>query len=171
MDNKVREKPACSDLLEEVDDEFARYFRGLGYDVTWDCNRRGRWYEVSRGKVVVCQVDLHVSLGTFLADLPDHLAGRPGSSGETYVLNCPDLGLLGELQARAKVLPPHLDVVGKLRGMEVGLPSDADVLRVCEAAALEIERLRRGLLEVAAMGEGPFNRQSVRAREVYLGGV
>ena len=32
----------------------------------------------------------------------------------------------------------------------------------------EIERLRAGLLEIAAMGETPFNRQSVRAREILI---
>ena len=32
----------------------------------------------------------------------------------------------------------------------------------------EIDRLRAGLKEIASMGDGPFNRQSIRARELLL---
>jgi hypothetical protein len=38
-------------------------------------------------------------------------------------------------------------------------------------AELSIESLLTGLLEIAKMGEGPFNRQSVRAREIFMENV
>lgn len=50
----------------------------------------------------------------------------------------------------------------------VGGRSVPEVDRLCEEAAREIDRLNAGLLEIARMGEIPFNRQSVRAREIYV---
>jgi hypothetical protein len=63
------------------------------------------------------------------------------------------------------------DVVVQLRALHVSVGGLAvpEVDRICEAGAREIERLRTGLHEIASMSECPFNRQSVRAREVYLG--
>lgn len=46
--------------------------------------------------------------------------------------------------------------------------SSVELRRVSVVALAEIARLRRGLVEVASMGEGSFSRQSVRAREIVL---
>jgi hypothetical protein len=69
----------------------------------------------------------------------------------------------------AKYMVP--DVVVQLRALHVivGGLAVPEVDRICEEGAREIERLRTGLHEIASMGEGPFNRQSVRAREIYIG--
>jgi hypothetical protein len=64
----------------------------------------------------------------------------------------------------------YAEVVAELRALHVSIGSKLipEVERICERSAKEIERLRAGLLEIAAMGEGPFNRQSVRAREILI---
>lgn len=63
------------------------------------------------------------------------------------------------------------DVVVELRALHVSVGGKLipEVERICGRGAVEIERLRAGLLEIAKMGEGPFNRQSIRAREILVG--
>lgn len=63
------------------------------------------------------------------------------------------------------------DVVKELRALRVSVDDEyvSEVERICERGAKEIERLRAGLFEIIKMGEGPFNRQSVRAREILIG--
>ena len=63
------------------------------------------------------------------------------------------------------------DVVLELRALHVpvGARLIPEVERICERGAKEIERLRAGLLEIAKMNGEPFNRQSVRAREIFIG--
>ena len=63
------------------------------------------------------------------------------------------------------------DVVVELRALHVSVDGKLipEVERICGRGAKEIERLRAGLLEIAKMGEGPFNHQSIRAREVLIG--
>jgi hypothetical protein len=66
-----------------------------------------------------------------------------------------------------------MEIVRDLRGFHVSVGGRdlPEVDELCERAAREIERLRAGLLEIARMGvhQDPFNRQSVRAREIYIG--
>ena len=51
-----------AELVSDIDDEFSRFFRGLGYDVTWDFSRNERdcWYEILDGDRMICQVDFGV---------------------------------------------------------------------------------------------------------------
>ena len=65
----------------------------------------------------------------------------------------------------------EVDVVQELRALHVSLNGKVvpEVDSTCERGAREIERLRSGLHEIASMGGEPFNRQSVRAREIYIG--
>jgi hypothetical protein len=46
----AEEEPEMN-ILDNIDDEFARYFHKLGYAVTWDFAKRGRrrWYEIFDG--------------------------------------------------------------------------------------------------------------------------
>jgi hypothetical protein len=64
----------------------------------------------------------------------------------------------------------YTEVVEELRALHVTIGNKPipEVERICERGAKEIERLSKGLIEIAAMGEEPFNRQSVRAREILL---
>jgi hypothetical protein len=62
----------------------------------------------------------------------------------------------------------YAEVVIELRHVSIGGKLIPEVERICERGAMEIERLRAGLIEIAAMGEEPFNRQSVRAREILI---
>jgi hypothetical protein len=66
---------------------------------------------------------------------------------------------------------PQPDVVLELRALHVSVNNKLvpEVERICEKAAQEIERLRAGLLEIVRMNADPFNRQSVRAREIFIG--
>ena len=79
------------DFLSEVDDEFASFFRKLGYTVTWDFDRNGKWYEIwgtePGERRLICQVDKHVPLKAFLQDLPSLVEGKSGDSGVDYVVN------------------------------------------------------------------------------------
>jgi hypothetical protein len=67
----------------------------------------------------------------------------------------------------------YAEVVIELRALHVliggnFIPEVERICEICERGAMEIERLRAGLIEIAAMGEEPFNRQSVRAREILI---
>jgi hypothetical protein len=65
------------------------------------------------------------------------------------------------------------DIVEQLRTINTLMVAvdDGELARVCDVAAMEIERLRSGLTEIAGMGSDPFSRQSVRAREIVIGSV
>lgn len=82
-------RKAAEQALKPVDDEFARYFRSLGYEVDWDYDRRGaKWYEILYDGQMICQVDFGVPLEHFLQDLPLLAAGQPGTSSSDYVVRC-----------------------------------------------------------------------------------
>lgn len=90
----------------EVNDATARYFRDLGYVVTWDYRGRERWYEILKGSTMVCQFDFGVPLRDLFMDLPHLLAGRSGPSTSDYKLNCVQLPLLRELYEKMRAQPP-----------------------------------------------------------------
>lgn len=94
------------DPLIEVDDDIAKYFRKLGYVVTWDYGRGERWYEILKGCELVCQFDFGVPLVDLYTDLPYMLRGQGGPSKSSYVLNCQDKSLLTELYRKMKSTPP-----------------------------------------------------------------
>jgi hypothetical protein len=74
-----------AEVTAQVDDEFARFFRALGFQVDWDFSKRDglRWYEIIDDGKLLCQVDMHVSLSEFLADLPHFAAGGQRGVGPT----------------------------------------------------------------------------------------
>lgn len=78
------EKPTLVDVTKKVDDEFARFFRSKGFDVTWDFRGHKRWYEIYLGERLYCQVDSHVPLADFLEDLPELAEGKQGTSKTRY---------------------------------------------------------------------------------------
>ena len=74
-------------IYEDVNDEFSQYFRGLGYVVSWDFNKQGRWYEILDPitSKMLCQVDLGTPLVYFLEDLEQFVQGKEGTSPSDYV--------------------------------------------------------------------------------------
>jgi hypothetical protein len=97
------------DVLCEVDDDFARFFRSLGYTVTWDFDRRRTeyWYEILDGEHMVCQVDYGVPLAHFLEDLPALAEDRRGTSASNYTVSCSpsEASRMRELARRALEYP------------------------------------------------------------------
>jgi hypothetical protein len=104
---------SAAELTQEVDDEFARYFRGLGFTVTWDFSKKTgeRWYEIlDEDNALVAQVDFGTPLEEFLTDVPHFLAGQAEAPFETargigptnYTCNATNSGLR-EILRRQKV--------------------------------------------------------------------
>lgn len=58
-------------LSTEASDDIAVYFRGLGYDISMDFNtRKGeRWYEISDGDGMFCQIDFGAELRHLVTDM------------------------------------------------------------------------------------------------------
>jgi hypothetical protein len=95
---------APSPCQSDVDGELVRFFRGLGYTVTWDFDKQHTeyWHELYDGEGLVCQVDFGVPLAHFLEDLPLLAEGRHGTSATAYTVNCSDVARLRELARRAR---------------------------------------------------------------------
>jgi hypothetical protein len=90
-----------AEILKPLDDDVSRYFRLLGYGVTWDFSRKHecKWYEVMDGERLVCQIDFGVPLADILEDLPLLAEGKPGTSKSDYSIrteNDEDFKLLGQ---------------------------------------------------------------------------
>jgi hypothetical protein len=76
-------------ITENIDDEFSRFFESLGYQISWDFDRRSRWYEIldpDTGKLL-CQVDIGTPVSDFLEDLEQFVCGKDGTSSHDYVCN------------------------------------------------------------------------------------
>lgn len=97
--------------FDDVKDDLAGFFRGLGYVVTWDYDARGRWYEFLDAEGLVCQLDDKATLDAFLEDLPELIEGRSGTSSVSYEIRCPTKNMgrfrvLAERAIAARGLPP-----------------------------------------------------------------
>jgi hypothetical protein len=74
----------------EIDDEVTRFFRSLGYWVTWDFSRESRekWYEIYDGDELVYQADVGVPLADLLEDLECFARGKEqGTSASNYTVS------------------------------------------------------------------------------------
>jgi hypothetical protein len=80
-------------LGEEVVDEFSCFFRKLGYHVTWDYDRKGKYYEIytqdepDHPGRLICQCPFGIPLSVVLQDLPWWAEDKKGDSGVDYVVN------------------------------------------------------------------------------------
>lgn len=56
---------------QDVDDEVSRYFRSLGFEITWDFRHenRTRWYEIFVDGELVAQIDFGVPLARLIEDM------------------------------------------------------------------------------------------------------
>jgi hypothetical protein len=95
-------------LIEPIDDEFARYFRALGYEVTWDFQRKTgeHWYEIYEGGVLLCQISKKAPLAEFLDDLPHFAEGRRGVGPTDYWIACEDDEKLRAIATRVQEAKP-----------------------------------------------------------------
>jgi len=83
-------------VLANVDDEVTRFFRSVGYTVTWDFRGAARWHEIYEGDEMLLQIDMGPSLADILRDLPLLAEGKPGTSASDY-------GVRGSLENLKKV--------------------------------------------------------------------
>jgi hypothetical protein len=78
---------------QEKDGEVRDYFEKLGYDVSWDFNKRSgeRWWEISNknGKLIV-QIDMDVPLSDIVEDICQFHQGKLGTSKSDYELSGPE---------------------------------------------------------------------------------
>jgi hypothetical protein len=95
--------------FSEVHDEFADFFRCLGFIVTWDFSKRtgDHWYEIYAGQELLCQVDFGVPLGDFLEDLRHFARGStkgaeraPSREHPDYECRCDDTAKLKRILVR-----------------------------------------------------------------------
>lgn len=52
------------------------FFESLGYEVTWDYNRRDAWWEIMDASGMICQIDTYVPLSAIKADMACFYAGK-----------------------------------------------------------------------------------------------
>jgi hypothetical protein len=78
-----------TEALSDVHDDFAEFWRGLGFVVTWDYDRKGKWYEILSGDRLLLQVDFEVTLTAFVEDLPLLAEGKNGTSNVYYEIRGP----------------------------------------------------------------------------------
>jgi hypothetical protein len=91
---------------QDVNDEVSSYFRGLGFEVTWDFSKRSghRWYEIYDGRTLLCQIDMGVPLASILLDLPLLAIDALGmSTGIDYTVACDDTSKLRLICSRMEM--------------------------------------------------------------------
>jgi len=72
--------------LAHVDDDVCRYFRDLGFVVTWDANRSrsNYWYEIcDPDGALLIQIDFGAPLAEIIVDLPRLAQGKDGQDQTT----------------------------------------------------------------------------------------
>ncbi len=71
------------------DTKVTTYFETLGYEVTWDYNRRAgeEWHEICDKDGTVAQIDTGVPLADIVEDLTRMAAGKKGTSKSDYQIN------------------------------------------------------------------------------------
>lgn len=81
--------PSRPPLSGPPDDEIARYFTKLGYQVSWDFSRREgvEWYEISDDRNELLQIDMGVSLKALREDMICWSKDEEGTSDEDYAVH------------------------------------------------------------------------------------
>jgi len=69
---QAAQKELARAVVSEVKDDVAKYFRLIGFEVTWDFDKRTglRWYEIYDGDEQLVQIDFGVPLAELLTELP-----------------------------------------------------------------------------------------------------
>lgn len=85
-------------LADEINDEFAIYFRSKGFKVIWDFNRLEKvyWYEIYLDDDLCCQVEPlgGVPVKDFLEDIVLLAYGKDGTSKTDFDVRGTDEGLI-----------------------------------------------------------------------------
>lgn len=86
-----------------INAEFERFFRAIGYTVSLEGQREPRefWHEIFDDEGLVCQVKTETPLAEFLADLPHIIEGRSGVGPTDYWYASEDDDKLREMLSRA----------------------------------------------------------------------
>lgn len=96
-------------LCGHIDDPLSRYFRSLGYDVTWDFRAATKeyWYEIYHCDASIAQIDMGIPLRTVHRDLCCWARGEDSpEDGPTYKINAPDGPWWSELLQRVAANEP-----------------------------------------------------------------
>jgi hypothetical protein len=88
-----------SDRLTILNEEFASFFKTLGYGVTYEGQRATGelWHEIYDDDGIICQVPFGTPIADFLADLPYLVEGKSGVAPHVYWCACEDDERLREL--------------------------------------------------------------------------
>lgn len=74
--------------MHKMDDDVARYFRALGYEVSWDFDKHdgAHWYEIIDPKTdrLIMQIDMGVPLAHIIEDMICWHEGRKATSKSNY---------------------------------------------------------------------------------------
>lgn len=75
-------------ILEPVKDEVTKFFKSLGYTVTWDfSNSTGKeWYEILLNNELICQIDMGVPKDVIIEDFRCWHEGKDSTSSYNYAV-------------------------------------------------------------------------------------
>lgn len=95
-------------LTAKAEGELPGFLRALGYEVDWDYDRRGRWWEAYDGGRMVFQIDDWTPLQAFLRDLPglvelERHATEAERGKAEWEMRCKNLEDAQELLRRVRV--------------------------------------------------------------------
>lgn len=93
-----------AEIIAEINDDVAAYFRALGFTVTWDLSRDGlRWYEIYDGDTLLVQIDFGAALADLITDLPLLAAGKPSTCASNWTVRGESNGLARVVERMTKV--------------------------------------------------------------------
>lgn len=88
------------EAIQEKEGEVKDYFEKLGYDVSWDFNRRDneKWWEIlDEDGLCIVQIDMEIPLSDILEDICQFHLGKEGTSKSNYKISGPDSDEMKEL--------------------------------------------------------------------------
>ena len=76
-----------NEVLQEKENDVTEFFEKLGYEVTWDYNTSGRWWEIKKNSIPFVQIDMDIPLSAILQDFKCFREGKDGCSDYNYQVN------------------------------------------------------------------------------------
>lgn len=74
------------EILQEKTSDVSKFFKKLGYEVTWDFNDSGRWWEIlTKNNIEFLQIDMGIPLSAIIQDFRCFREGKSeGNSDYNY---------------------------------------------------------------------------------------